>query len=56
MKYKLLKAQNNSFRKTIEHQNKTINSQRLLIDKIIKEKLDMLSRMEIILLKLKEKK
>ena len=47
MKYKYLKDQNESFRKQIEEQNQIINSQTILIDKLTKEKIDLLSKLEV---------
>lgn len=47
MKYKYLKNQNESFRKRIEEQNQLINSQTILINKLTKEKIDLLSKLEI---------
>lgn len=47
MKYKYLKDQNESFRKQIDEQNQLINSQAILIDKLTREKIDLLSKLEI---------
>lgn len=47
MKCKYLKNQNESFRKQIEEQSQLINSQTILIDKLTKEKIDLLSKLEI---------
>lgn len=54
MKYKLLKDQNNSFRKTIEQQNQTIVNQKQQIDNLTKIRLELLSRLEIMEIKLLE--
>ena len=47
MKYKDLKNQNKSYARQVESQNKIIKDQRLLVDKLTKEKIDLLSKLEI---------